>query len=310
MRRRVRCAEQRVVLTFDDHDVVLRPVAGDGPIGEAEWLSVFATGFDSPQDADEFGAALKSSVRLASVRANFGVDVGDESVLTWPGEPLREAAHAAGGQLHETVHGVQVVKTGAQDTWLWSRAELTVQTQLETLFGEDFSSGSLAARDGSQLALACDLFASADFETSDRARFIALVTAVEALAVDRYRIASELQAVVDGWLASLIAPPNGLDAEDLLRFRSRVNQLKQESITNSVRQVVNDYVPSTDGGASNGDFMAECYNTRSKLVHGATDLPDLASLRDRLRALVRSLIIAVAAAIDGHIDVADASSTS
>lgn len=282
------------MLTFDGRDVVLRPVAGDGTIGEAEWLSVFATGFDSSQDAGEFGAALKSSVRLASVRANFGLDVGDETVLTWPGEPLREAAQAAGGQLHETVHGIQLVETGAEDTWLWSRAELVVQTQLETLFGEDFSSGSIAARDGSQLALACDLFASADFETSDRARFLALVTAVEVLAVDRYRIADGLQGVVDGWLASLSAPPAGIEQEDLLRFRSRVSQLKQESITNSVRQLVNDHVPSTEGGTSNGDFMAECYIARSELVHGATDLPDLAALRDRLRVLVRALIIAVA----------------
>jgi hypothetical protein len=57
--------------------------------------------------------------------------------------------------------------------------------------------------------------------------------------------------------------------------------------------------------------LAECYNTRSKLVHGATDLPDLASLRDRLRELVRNLIIAVAAnTVEGPSGIADASSTS
>lgn len=295
MRRRVRCDENRVVLTFGGRDVVLRPVAGDGTIEEAEWLSIFATDFESRQDADEFGVTLKSAVRVASVRANFGLDVGEQSVLTWPGEPLREAARAAGGQLHETVHGIQVVETADQDRWIWSRAELTVQTQLETLFGDEFSAGSLAAPDGSQLALACDLFSSADFETSDRARFIALVTAVEALAVDRYWIAEELQAVVDGWLAGARLSSDGLENDDIARFRSRVSQLKQESITNSVRRLVNDYVPGTEGATSNGDFMAECYRARSKLVHGATDLPDLASLRDRLRKLVRSLIITVAA---------------
>ena len=60
------------MIAFQGHDVALRPVAGDGAIGDAEWLSMFANGFDSQQQVHDFGVALKSSVRLAAVRANFG----------------------------------------------------------------------------------------------------------------------------------------------------------------------------------------------------------------------------------------------
>ncbi len=298
MRRRLQCPEARTVLAFQGCDITLRPVAGSGVIDDAEWLSMYAAGFDSRQQAHDFGVELKSSVRLAAVRANFGLDVGDQSVLSWPGEPVREAGRAMDGQLHETVHGLQVVETADLDRWMWSRAELTVKTQLERLFDEEFSSGSLAAPDGSKLALACDLFASVDFELSERARFIALVTAVETLAVDRYRIAEELGAIVDRWLAHLTSPPEGVDRDRFMRFRGRVSQIKQESITNSVRQLVEQYVPGREERETNGDFMASCYDVRSKLVHGSTDVPDVGGLRDRLRELTRKLIVAVAAGPD------------
>jgi hypothetical protein len=126
--------------------------------------------------------------------------------------------------------------------------------------------------DDSRLALACDLYSQAMFETSLAAQFISLVTAIEAL-VDRGQQSDAVQAVLrvaeNDLFPKLSQLAPSLDDSTLQSIKGRFRDLRQESISQAFRRLAATYgKPAGYDGETPGQFAARVYTLRSKLVHG------------------------------------------
>ena len=298
-RRTINSAERSLLLTYQGRDVEIVPLTPNETIEEASWLVFAAKDFDTLAAAEEFAFDLKGLVRLLSLRSGLCFDVGRETPKTTPGKVLIDRAAAKGVQLMGTVHGVQIYETTGEDRFLSLSGEASVKSG--TALTDDWQ--TLAhlnpARDGSPLAMACDMYALTGFDGSPRARFVSLITSLEALgaAMGAGTVAAPLRQLVDGWLSEMdSADLEDVDATERNSFGDRVRYLKDESIRRSVRHLVETYAPGEVDGDSNASFAVRCYDARSKLVHGDAVPPDVQPLYDRLSTLVERVIFAYAGA--------------
>jgi hypothetical protein len=294
--RRLGSEERSITVTYRGTELRIKPLRTQ-TFSEAEWLSVRARGFQTGDDAREFGRDLKGHLRLAAVDAHIGIDVGTDEVVSWPGPPIVDAARERGVQMLPGVHGVLVFEETTNDRVMWGMAGGIVSGAPEKLFVDALTSAErlLPAIDQSALGLACDLVSLLDFETSDRARFVALVTAVEALAETRPPSSELLRDLAEKWIGELEhLDTSDLDQRELESFAGRLRDLKEQSIKRSIRALVEQCAPGEEADVSHEEFVARCYDARSALVHGATDIPNVRPLVVRLRKIVGSVIRAVA----------------
>ncbi len=218
------------------------------------------------------GKALKGYLRLASTAAHLALDVGRDTVISGPGKVVVDAAKQAGMQLLPSIHGLQIYKQTGEDKHLWVVASAVVVTP-EDKFSQHFAAVAelVPPLDGSRLALACDLYAQALFETSPSAQFISLVTSVEALTEPEEQrteivdILGTLESTLERGLDQLDPPLQGGELDSL---RERFRKLKKESISMGFRRLAAEYGdPAGYVGLSAEDFAKKAYTYRSQMVH-------------------------------------------
>ncbi len=107
-----------------------------------------------------------------------------------------------------------------------------------------------------------DLFASARLEKSENARFIALITAIEAL-LEPVEYGGQVCELIAHFTEQVDSVEN---MDDLIKgsIKDRLKYLKQETITKSIRRLIRKTLP---GNKRIENFMVEAYEVRSKLVH-------------------------------------------
>jgi len=131
--------------------------------------------------------------------------------------------------------------------------------------------------------LALELYNTAHFESSSRARFITLVSAVETLSSREIRPPDPL-ALVDGWREQLAAQL--LSPEHKSPLQSALNELRSESIGSACRRLVGTLV-----GVDEANFFRDCYNARSDLLHEGTTTFPIREHLTRLVSLVGTLLV-------------------
>jgi hypothetical protein len=145
----------------------------------------------------------------------------------------------------------------------------------------------------SQHLLAAEVLMSASFEASDRARFLAYITALEILAGRQPRSAV-LDQVVDAALRNLDAVKGDLTESEYQSFRSSLATLRLQSIGQAVRGLGTDLNRSSIPGLGDedpGDFLARCYQARSNLVHEGKTSADLRALSGPLHFMIRAILL-------------------
>jgi hypothetical protein len=165
-----------------------RPIAVNLPDKRAagDRLVIFRCGgFQSEAEARAAGEPLKAAVMLAGVNIGAGLDVGTDQVVSG-------AAQRKDGQrderLQPLVHGLQVVPE-IEDMLFGFIGPMRAVTRIRP---DDFQKQvagtySLGKRLTKRQALASQLYIHSHFQSSDPARFLTLVSAVEALAERRSR---------------------------------------------------------------------------------------------------------------------------
>lgn len=293
--RRVGEAETTTEFEYQGRPVTLRAI-GEAAIVDASWLAFTGTGFDTQEGASAFGRQLKGHLRLVGARQLFSIDVGAETYVAHRGgQP--ESAEGGGPRVHPTVHGLYVYEQGEEDLFAFGQANAFVSQTPTQLFEEALNAVTplTPPPDGSSLALACDLLSLADFDQTGRARFVTLVTALEAVATDSLPIAEPLRGFVDQCMKELASLDlSGLDASAANSFRGRLQGLAQESINRRVQDVVTRHAPGGEDDEPNARFIRRCYDARSKLVHGEPEPEGLPAMQSRLRRVVSQVLLSLA----------------
>lgn len=144
--------------------------------------------------------------------------------------------------------------------------------------------------------LSHQLFHASFFETSEDARFLLLVMAIEALIESPLRSAAEL-GHVDAWIKSTTDAVDLPDC-DKKSLCSSLEWLRHQSIGRAGSELARARLGDRRyDGFSAVRFFRRCYELRSDLVHAKTPIPPLA----RIRAVVGQLEVFVSDLLSGDL---------
>jgi hypothetical protein len=129
-----------------------------------------------------------------------------------------------------------------------------------------------------------ELYAAARMELTERARFITLVTALEALCVQR-----EYGSNVDALVRELVGHAErfqGID-DDALKASliGRIRQLRTESVRQAILRTVRENISEGDAVG----FVDEAYGTRSKILHEGVRIESLHETSSRFDDVLRRI---------------------
>ena len=223
----------------------------------------------------EVAPDLLDKIRLivpwAALRLNFGIlsapgDLRDLHKADFDGQKADfDGQFATAYPAHLTPQPARIEANHRReeaDTLLFSA--LIEGAELQRLIGSD-------ARP--ELKLSCEMFASVDFEASDTAQFLALISILEIMAKPAPRPARCLE-IIDSAMAQMKSEAEAATdpelRQDLLDMHKGAVHWKAESIRSSVRRLAVDTSRTLGDAApeSAGKSAVKLYDKRSRIVHG------------------------------------------
>ena len=255
-------------------------------ISDTHDLGIRAGGFTSEHEANMYGQRTKTALMICGVYCGMGIDVGKDKATSGVGKKLRESAREAGILLLNDVHGLSVFPEDLPVRFCSMSARVVIGGPTER-FKREFCRAFESARDlSNKQMLSLELYAASKFEVSPRARFLTLISAVEALVESQ----SEKPEIV-GFLDYLIRiTDKRLTEPDRGLLTSRLGDLKSKSISGLCKEYVKGYL-----GEEEAKLFSSAYGVRSKILHEG-DVPagiDLGSLCPKVDGLVSELLEAV-----------------
>ena len=302
--------------TFNLPDGVESPVDIAGPTAlkvslptttdERSEIRVSGEGFESLAAAQAAGSRAQSAMRAAGLVCGVPVAFGENQATSRLSRVAREAAEAAGGaKVIDDVHGLHVYEADERQVVVFSAHATVIVGRSGEQFIDALKHAFESGRELSEeLALAFDLYFLTDFEGSERARILTLVTALEVLANRRPRVGPAGE-IVDRAIAEALASIRDVEdsgtTEDLNSLKSLLGSLgdaREESITASVVQLVAEHVPPDSRylDRSPQQFMKDCYVARSRLIHDGRwgTEAERRELTPQLRRLVADVLMNLA----------------
>ncbi len=146
--------------------------------------------YSSADEARRAGEAARWALRIAGVSANVPLDLGNDRATSGMARAFREEQEQRFGiQIRNDVHGLDVYEEDDRPVKYISMEARPSVTASVDKFAQALRAG-FARHEGAgrpsydeAAALAMDLYLLAGFETSERARFLTLITALEVLSV-------------------------------------------------------------------------------------------------------------------------------
>jgi len=136
-----------------------------------------------------------------------------------------------------------------------------------------------------KLLVAVEIFASAKLETTERAKFVGLVSSLEPLSTQEKYDIDELNELINNFKQEI----ESSELEESLKnsLKGRIEQLKIESVSRSIRRMVKSKLPNDKKSL---EFVEYAYGLRSKILHeGATDA-DLEQKTIEVESVIKNLI--------------------
>ena len=138
-----------------------------------------------------------------------------------------------------------------------------------------------------KLLVSMELFASAGLETTERARFVGLVSSLEPLAQSEAYGNPELEKLVDNFLNQLnnTSIPENINKESL---QGRIRALKKESISQAIQRIVQESIPANENEEA-VSIIKEAYKIRSKILHEGARYTDLEQKSNEIENIIRQI---------------------
>lgn len=205
-------------------------------LGNTKQYSISIVGFPRATDAEKAGIQIGQALLLSSLSLNFGL-----RLVYSTQEPAEVFDRTKSGGMF----------SGASMHTYWP----------QDIFLDQFDRAFTMPESDPKLLLSMELFASSQLESNDRTRFVMAVSALEPLGETR-KFGSDVSAVVDKLCAEFDKSEVPQDIRNSLR--SRLAQLKTESIAQGLRRLCDTWFP---GDADAKKAIERAYRLRSELVH-------------------------------------------
>ena len=131
-----------------------------------------------------------------------------------------------------------------------------------------------------EVLMSLELCAAARFENNPRVRFVLLVSALEALAVQK-DLSEQLGALIPD-LEAIIEKSEIEDPDLRQSLIGQVSNLRRESIRRSIRQLLKKF------DIAEADFN-EIYDARSSILHEGKRIPELGRLVDSIGRILKKI---------------------
>jgi len=135
-----------------------------------------------------------------------------------------------------------------------------------------------------KLLVSMELFTSARLETSDRAKFVALVSALEPLAEREPYANQELDKLVNSFVKQLTdtSIPDNIQPS----VKGRICDLKKESISQAIQRIVQESIPANEKAVS---IIKDAYKIRSTILHNGSTDADLEQKSNEIENIIRQI---------------------
>jgi Apea-like HEPN len=253
-------------------DVRLVATSPAADLTESSELAFYGSGYPSGAEAGASGELFQNWLRVASALNNLGFDLGDGKLLSWLSDAMKESLIQdpanEGLLVTDDIHGLYIFEETGKPSRFGMRATLTVSQTSSKAYDITKEVASRGHVLSAGMALACDLVSLSEFEGSNRMKFLLIVTAMEALA-ERADRTGQPRQLIDEYIEEIGQRARSVDGQDFKSLLSAMKDLRQESISGSIRRLT-EFARPGDGEARK--FASRIYKCRSQLVHnGRTD---------------------------------------
>lgn len=238
------------------------------PLSKASWLVVGCRGFDTEDDAREFGEKLRRAVHLAGLSARVGVDAGDpgeDRTLSWVNpEIFRNLDPDI--RIRPDVHGIVILpddgeilslRLGHAKGQVRSNAGDFVRALEQALPASDFSESDLPL-----IRRAIRVLNLAEMNTDPIAKVVLAISTIEGLATDP-PWTDEQQKLIQSAAAWLKRTHGAM--EETGQVIEAISRVRKESI----RQRIKMSLAANELSGLWRDWE-NLYSKRSRLFHGGT----------------------------------------
>lgn len=235
--------------------------------GAKVW-DVKLTGFKTACEAEEAGVKLAESFLWYSISKNF---------------PMRLIYHRS---LPCTVYD-RTKSPGLEVSGFMHQSQTEKATDIIEGVQEAFSSDFQPKIDKRKLLLSMELFSASQLEITTRARFISLITSLEALSLQKsYKEYTEhVKDKVEELITAIKNEPN---IPENIR-NSLIGKIEREMSIESVRQAIIDVVINNTKDKESKKLFDRAYSARSTLVHeGKTD-ENIEDLYHTVSSMIREI---------------------
>ncbi len=286
---KLQCPDSEWLIEGTDPPEVVKLVSGepDVPLADARKVALRGSGYASEADAEQAGQLWRGRLMRAFASIRVGADFGDRAGRGFFTQAGLEAFGPPGQRVLNDVHGLAVFECEPPPHFLWMGP---VMGQISSPH-ERLAAGMRTAIEVGGLTperqVAYDFLAASMSQRSVDARFALLMIAVESL-IEPQRRAPEVVQHVDSLIAA--TKESGLPRGEVQSLVGSLEWLRSESIGQAGRRTVRQLSGRRYNGEPPQRFFTQCYELRSRLVHGVHPLPT----RDELNAHVAQLEVLVA----------------
>lgn len=282
----------RVEFNLDNCDFRLK-AAYENSLKETHAIVLGCGGFETEEEAINQGRKLQNCLSVCGAILKRGIDVGKEKTLRGAGQPLKEAFEKRGAQLINDVHGLSVYRDDIETKVLTGHApSITVSFRPEDFISSLKKAYSFAPDFTEREKIAFDLYNASFFESTINARFLTLVSVVEALSVVE-DMNNEVIELVDHLIArSKLAKLEKKNKDSVV---NRLGVLKKQSISASTKQLLQKYL-----GSEEARSFVDIYNIRSSLLHDGVlrcNESEFGKKLNHLNNMVSDLLVKITEAI-------------
>jgi len=247
-------------LTFPEHT----EITYDG----AKVWDVKLTGFKTAREAETAGVKLAESFLWYSISKNFPVRLIYHKLLPGTVYDRNKGPILVGGGF---AHHTQTEKA------------IDIINGVKEAFASDYKSEI----DKQRLLLSMELFSTSQLEITNRARFISLITSLEALSLQKsYKEYTE--HVKDKVEDLISAIKNEENIPEKIR-NSLVGKIQREMSIESVRQAIIDVILSNTKDKKNKKLFDQAYKARSSLLHDGRTEENIEELFRKMSSMIREI---------------------
>ena len=269
-------------------DVIVRSIVLDEALEDADQLLLLGRGYESEEAAQEGGERWRGYLERALARVQMGADFGDRVSPSYMAPEFLETLAEQRGveRVLTDEFGVMVFEEEPWPEFARMSVAGVVRHPVPRLVRAIEKACEISASLSDRDKIAFDLYSASMFVSSlPDARFLTLMMALETLIEQ-----SERSSAAVAHVEQLIQQTQGteLPRDEISSLLGSLRLLRYESISQAGRRLVRTLGDRTYDRLSQQSpekFFNDCYDLRSRLVHGTLPRPTFNEVNGRIGGL-------------------------